>query len=77
MISIPLVDLSAQHAAVAEEVAEGWRQVLAATAFIGGPQVAAFECEYAAFIGVSALRRDGERDRRDRDRAARAWRRSR
>ena len=27
MTSIPLVDLSAQHAAVAEEVAEGWQQV--------------------------------------------------
>jgi dTDP-4-amino-4,6-dideoxygalactose transaminase len=47
--SIPLVDLGAQHAAVATEVAEGWRQVLAATAFIGGPQVASFEDDYAAF----------------------------
>src|SRR5262249_12198500 len=51
--SIPLVDLSAQHAAVAEEVAEGWREVLARTAFIGGPQVGAFEREYAEFIGAS------------------------
>jgi dTDP-4-amino-4,6-dideoxygalactose transaminase len=51
--SIPLVDLSAQHAAVAEEVAEGWQEVLARTAFIGGPQVAAFEREYAEFIGAS------------------------
>jgi len=50
--SIPLVDLSAQHAAVADEVAEGWREVLTRTAFIGGPQVAAFEREYAEFIGV-------------------------
>ena len=52
MISIPFVDLSAQHAAVAEEVAEGWQEVLARTAFIGGPQVGAFEHEYAEFIGV-------------------------
>jgi dTDP-4-amino-4,6-dideoxygalactose transaminase len=52
MMSVPLVDLAAQHAAVAEEVAEGWRQVVAKTAFIAGPQVAAFESEYAAFIGV-------------------------
>jgi dTDP-4-amino-4,6-dideoxygalactose transaminase len=50
--SIPLVDLSVQHAAVAEEVAEGWQEVLAHTAFIGGPQVAAFEREYAEFIRV-------------------------
>src|SRR5712675_650559 len=48
--SIPLVDLSAQHAAVATEVADGWSQVLADTAFIGGPQVASFENDYAAFI---------------------------
>ena len=52
MTSIPLVDLAAQHAAVAEEIAEGWRQVLAQTSFIGGPQVAAFEHQYAAFTGT-------------------------
>ena len=52
MSMIPLVDLSAQHAAVADEVAQGWQEVLAKTAFIGGPQVAAFEGEYAAFNGV-------------------------
>jgi dTDP-4-amino-4,6-dideoxygalactose transaminase len=51
--SIPLVDLSAQHAAVAAEVAEGWRDVLARTAFIGGPQITRFETEYAAFVGVA------------------------
>jgi dTDP-4-amino-4,6-dideoxygalactose transaminase len=50
--SIPLVDLGAQHAAVADEIAEGWREVLARTSFIVGPQVAAFESEYAAFIGT-------------------------
>ncbi len=49
---VPLVNLAAQHAAVAEEVAAGWAQVLARTAFIGGPQVAAFETEYAEFIGT-------------------------
>jgi dTDP-4-amino-4,6-dideoxygalactose transaminase len=49
---IPLVDLAVQHAAVAGEVAAGWQDVLARTAFIGGPQVAAFEMEYAAFTGI-------------------------
>jgi dTDP-4-amino-4,6-dideoxygalactose transaminase len=53
MTSIPLVDLSAQHAAIADEVAEGWREVLAKTAFIAGPQVGKFEAEYAAFIGAA------------------------
>jgi len=49
VIVIPLADLAAQHAAVAEEVAQGWQEVLAQTTFIGGPQIAAFEREYAAF----------------------------
>jgi dTDP-4-amino-4,6-dideoxygalactose transaminase len=52
MTSVPLVDLAVQHAAVADEVAEGWQQVLAKTSFIAGPQVATFEAEYAAFTGV-------------------------
>jgi dTDP-4-amino-4,6-dideoxygalactose transaminase len=49
---IPLVDLAAQHSAVADEVAAGWAEVLEKTAFVGGPQVATFEAEYAAFVGV-------------------------
>lgn len=53
MSSIPLVDLSAQHSAVANEVAAGWQEVLSRTAFIGGPQVAVFEREYADFNGVA------------------------
>jgi dTDP-4-amino-4,6-dideoxygalactose transaminase len=52
MSTIPLVDLAAQHTAVAEEVAVGWQDVLARTAFIGGPHVAAFEREYAVFSGT-------------------------
>ena len=50
---IPLVDLAAQHAAVADEVADGWAAVLADTAFIDGPQVAEFESAYAAYAGVT------------------------
>jgi dTDP-4-amino-4,6-dideoxygalactose transaminase len=49
---IPLVDLRAQHTAVADEVAEGWEQVLTSAAFINGPQVMAFETAYADFIGT-------------------------
>jgi dTDP-4-amino-4,6-dideoxygalactose transaminase len=52
MTTVPLVDLAAQHAQVAGEVAAGWAEVLATTAFVGGPQVAAFEAELAAYIGV-------------------------
>jgi dTDP-4-amino-4,6-dideoxygalactose transaminase len=49
---IPLVDLAVQHAQVADEVQAGWARVVAAGAFIGGPDVAAFESEFAAFSGV-------------------------
>jgi dTDP-4-amino-4,6-dideoxygalactose transaminase len=48
------VDLSVQHAQVAEEVAEGFAQVLATGDFIGGKAVAAFEREYAEFVGARA-----------------------
>ena len=43
MTNIPLVDLAAQHREVADDVAAGWSAVLDRTAFINGPQVAAFE----------------------------------
>lgn len=49
---IPLVDLKAAHAEVADEVVAGFERVLAATGFVGGPEVAAFEDEYARFCGV-------------------------
>jgi dTDP-4-amino-4,6-dideoxygalactose transaminase len=47
-----LVDLRAAHAEVATEVAQGWARVLADAAFILGPDVAAFEREFAQFTGV-------------------------
>jgi dTDP-4-amino-4,6-dideoxygalactose transaminase/GT2 family glycosyltransferase len=49
---IPLVDLAAQHAVVKDEVAVGWQDVLAGTAFIGGARVAAFEREFAEYTGT-------------------------
>lgn len=52
MTNIPLVDLAAQHRLVADEVAVGWSQVLERTAFVNGPQVAAFEREYAEYLGA-------------------------
>lgn len=52
MSRIPLVDLAAAHAEVAEEVEAGFKRIIADTAFIGGPEVAAFESEYAAFSGL-------------------------
>lgn len=49
---IPLVDLAAQHRQVADEVETGFREVIDRTAFVLGPQVAAFEEAFAAFCGV-------------------------
>jgi dTDP-4-amino-4,6-dideoxygalactose transaminase len=50
---IPLVDLAVQHAQVADEVAAGWDRVTASGAFILGPDVAAFEEEFAEFSGAA------------------------
>ena len=52
---IPLVDLKAAHAEVAEEVSRGLADVIARTAFIDGPEVAEFEAAYALFTGVSQV----------------------
>jgi dTDP-4-amino-4,6-dideoxygalactose transaminase len=52
-MSIPLVDLKWQHAQIADEVKEGMAEVMSNTAFILGPQVAAFESEFAAYQEVS------------------------
>lgn len=52
MTTIPLIDLAAAHGEVAEEIAAGFKRILADTAFIGGAEVAAFEREYAEFTGV-------------------------
>jgi dTDP-4-amino-4,6-dideoxygalactose transaminase len=50
--TIPLVDLSVQHEQIAEEVGSGFADVLTAGDFIGGKAVAAFEQEYAEFVGA-------------------------
>lgn len=50
--SVPLVDLKAAHAEVAVEVTRGLADVIARTAFVGGPEIAAFERAYGDFVGV-------------------------
>ena len=49
---VPFVDLVSQQAEIASEVLAEWGSQLETAAFIGGPVVAAFEREYAAYIGV-------------------------
>jgi dTDP-4-amino-4,6-dideoxygalactose transaminase len=48
---IPLMNLGLMHDEIAAEVAEGFARVIAATAFVGGPDVAAFESEFATYSG--------------------------
>lgn len=49
---IPLVDLGIQHRRIADEIAPEIEAVMAATTFVNGPPVAAFEQEFARFSGV-------------------------
>lgn len=51
--SIPLVDLRAGHLEVADEVSSGIEDVLGRTGFIKGPEVSAFEREFATFCGAA------------------------
>ncbi len=59
MNGIPLVDLKAQHAEIADEVAAGFERVIGETSFILGSPVREFEesfaryCEVAHCIGVA------------------------
>ncbi|GAA4631658.1 DegT/DnrJ/EryC1/StrS family aminotransferase [Actinoallomurus vinaceus] len=52
MADVPFVDLAAAHAEVADEIRAGFDRVLDTTAFVQGPDVGAFEREYAAFSGA-------------------------
>lgn len=53
MMSIPLVDLRAQHREVADEVMQGLGQVFENTSFILGKHVADFEAAFASYSGVA------------------------
>jgi dTDP-4-amino-4,6-dideoxygalactose transaminase len=49
---VPFLDLKSQSAEVRDQVLAGWEAALDSAGFIGGPQVSAFEREYADYIGV-------------------------
>lgn len=51
--TVPFLDLVSQQAEVAAEVLPRWQEIFASAQFIGGPEVTAFEKEYAAYIGVA------------------------
>src|SRR5512136_1644140 len=48
-MQVPFLDLKAQYQSISEEVGAALRQVLESAAFSGGPFVARFEEEFAAF----------------------------
>lgn len=50
--AVPLVDLSAQYAAIGPEIDAAIRSVVERAAFIMGPDVQAFETEFAAFCAT-------------------------
>jgi dTDP-4-amino-4,6-dideoxygalactose transaminase len=52
-IKIPLNDLSRQPAALGREIGDAVRDVMASGWYILGPQVEAFEAEFAGFCGVA------------------------
>lgn len=51
-MKIPLVDLKAQYESIRADVDAAIARVLASTAFIMGPEVAAFDQAFASFCGV-------------------------
>lgn len=48
-MQVPFLDLRAQHEPLLPELLEAFREVTLASAFAGGPYVAKFEAEFAAF----------------------------
>ena len=51
-MNIPFVDLKSQYASIKGEIDGAINQVLAETAFVGGPFLDKFEKEFAAFCGA-------------------------
>lgn len=52
-MNIPLVDLRAQAAEIADDVEPQILEVLRSAHYIGGPHVAAFEKEFSEYVGVA------------------------
>src|ERR1700687_3588231 len=49
---IKFLDLAAQNREIMPQVERGFEEIHGQTAYVGGPQVAAFENEFAAFLGA-------------------------
>ena len=51
-MKVPFLDLPGQYASLRQEMDPAIAEVLASAAFIGGPTVATFEREFAAYVGA-------------------------
>jgi dTDP-4-amino-4,6-dideoxygalactose transaminase len=51
--AIPFLDLVAQHRPLEEELVAAFRRAVQTAGFVGGPEVAAFEREFAAYVGAA------------------------
>jgi len=51
-VSVPLLDLGAEYRALRVAIDAALRRVVDSCGFIGGPEVAAFEAELAAYLGT-------------------------
>lgn len=51
-MSIPFVDLHAQYLSIKPEIDEAITRVIAASSFVRGPEVEAFEANYSALMGA-------------------------
>lgn len=51
-MKVPFVDLGSQQSEIADEVRLGLDRVFERAAFVGGPEVTAFEEAYASFVGA-------------------------
>jgi len=50
---VPFMDLKAQYATIRPDISRAMQQVLDNTAYVGGPDIGAFEREFATYIGTS------------------------
>jgi dTDP-4-amino-4,6-dideoxygalactose transaminase len=50
--AVPFLDLIAQHRPLEEELVAAFRRAVRSASFVGGPEVAGFEAEFAAYVGV-------------------------
>ncbi len=55
--TVAFLDLAQLHAELREPLDRAWRTVLGHGRFVGGPEVDAFEAEFARYCGVRQLRR--------------------